>query len=146
MLINQNSQSESDDSKNRLAEFLILNPYSPDYSQQLDQLLAETKESAPLRDNILLAKIMLIPDAQLKAGQLKELGEKFAKTDGGTQALYELGLLKVALWKDLQASDEDKKAYLADARAILTNFIALYPKSIFSAHAQTMLDSLPTAE
>ena len=146
VLISQNNQSESDDSKNRLAEFLILNPYSPDYSQQLDQLLAETKETAPLRDNILLAKIMLIPDAQLKAAQFKELGEKFAKTDGGTQALYELGLLKVALWKDPQISGEDKNAYLADARAILTNFIALYPKSIFSGHAQTMLDSLPTAE
>ena len=37
VLISQNNQSESNDSKNRLAEFLILNPYSPDYSQQLDQ-------------------------------------------------------------------------------------------------------------
>ncbi len=146
LLIRQQNRAESDESKNRLARFVILNPYSPDYSQQLDELLAEAEESDPLRDNILLAKIMLIPDAQLKAGQLKEFGEKFAKTDGGTQALYELGLLKVALWKDPQTSGEDKKAYLADARAILTNFIALYPKSIFSAHAQSMLDSLPTAE
>jgi hypothetical protein len=146
LLIRQQNRAESDESKNRLARFVILNPYSPDYSQQLDELLADTEESDPLRDNILLAKIMLIPDAQLKAAQFLELGEKFAKTDGGTQALYELGLLKVALWKDPQTSGEDKNAYLADARAILTNFIALYPKSIFSAHAQTMLDSLPTAE
>jgi hypothetical protein len=146
VLISQENRAKSNDSKNRLAEFVILNPYSPDYSQQLDRLLADTKKTSPLRDNILLAKIMLIPDAQLKAAQLKELGEKFAKTDGGTQALYELGLLRVALWKNPQTNGEDKKAYLAEARAILTNFIALYPKSIFSAHAQTMLDSLPTAE
>ena len=146
LLIRQQNRAESDESKNRLARFVILNPYSPDYSQQLDELLAEAEESDPLRDNILLAKIMLIPDAQLKSAQFKELGEKFAKSDGGTQAMYELGLLKVALWKDPQTSGEDKKTYLADARAILTNFIALYPKSIFSAHAQSMLDSLPTAE
>ena len=29
---------------------------------------------------------------------------------------------------------------------LVNRLIALYPKSIFSAHAQTMLDSLPTAE
>jgi hypothetical protein len=117
-----------------------------DYPRQLDGLIAETDKKSPLRDNVLLAKIMLIPDAQLKGAQLKELGEKFGNTDGGTQAVYELGLLKVSLWKDPQASEADKKTYLADARAILTGFIALYPKSTFSAHAQTMLDSLPTAE
>ena len=29
---------------------------------------------------------------------------------------------------------------------LVNRLIALYPKSIFSGHAQTMLDSLPTAE
>lgn len=117
-----------------------------DYPQRLDRLVGATKTDDPLRDNVLLAKIMLIGDAQLKAAQLKELGEKFGNTDGGTQALYELGLLKVALWKDPQTETAQKETYLADARAILTNFIALYPKSLYSIHAQTMLDSLPGAE
>ncbi len=145
-LVNGQNHTESEESKSNLAEFILLNPYSMDYPQRLDRLIAATDEKSPLRDNVLLAKIMLIGDAQFKAEQLKELGEKFANTDGGTQALYELGLLKVALWKDPQTEAAQKETYLADARAILTNFIALYPKSIYSIHAQTMLDSLPGAE
>ncbi|HIJ66924.1 MAG TPA: hypothetical protein HPP51_01380 [Planctomycetes bacterium] len=145
-LVNGQNLNESEQSKKALAEFILLNPYSLDYPKQLNRLIAETDEKSPLRDNVLLAKIMLIPDAQLKVEKLKELGEKFANTDGGTQALYELGLLKVALWKDPQTEPGRKETYLADARAILTNFIALYPKSIYSIHAQTMLDSLPAVE
>jgi len=145
-LVSGQNLTQSDQSKSTLAEFVILNPYSMDYPRRLDRLVAATKTDDPMRDNVLLAKIMLIPDAQLKAAQLKELGEKFGNTDGGIQALYELGLLKVGLWKDPQTGPAEKETYLADARAILTNFIALYPKSTFSTHAQTMLDSLPTAE
>ena len=145
-LVSSQNLTRSDQSKSTLAEFVILNPYSMDYRRRLDRLVAATKADDPLRDNVLLAKIMLTGDAQLKAEQLKELGEKFGNTDGGTQALYELGLLKVALWKDPQTDPAEKETYLADARAILTNFIALYPKSIYSIHAQTMLDSLPGAE
>ncbi len=145
-LLSKENLAQSDESKNTLAQFVILNSYSMEYHHQLDGLLAAIEEKNPLRDNILLAKIMLIPDAQLKGAQLKELGDKFANTDGGTQAVYELGLLKVSLWKDPQTSGADKKTYLADARSILTGFIAQYPKSTFSAHAQTMLDSLPTPE
>jgi len=145
-LVNGQNLNESEKSKKALAEFIILNPYSMDYPQRLDRLIAETDKKSPLRDNLLLAKIMLIGDAQLKAEKLKELGEKFTNTDGGIQAIYELGILKVALWKDPQTEPAKKEAYLADARAILTNFIALYPKSIYSIHAQTMLDSLPGTE
>jgi len=145
-LVNGQNHTESEESKSNLAEFILLNPYSMDYRRRLDRLIGATDEQSLLRDNVLLAKIMLIGDAQLKAAQLKELGEKFGNTDGGIQALYELGLLKVGLWKDPQTEAAEKETYLADARAILTNFIALYPKSTFSAHAQTMLDSLPGAE
>jgi len=145
-LVNGQNHTESEASKSNLAEFALLNPYSMDYPQRLDRLIAATDKKSPLRDNVRLAKIMLIGDAQLKTAQLKELGDKLPNTDGGTQALYELGLLKVALWKDPQTEEGQKETYLADARAILTNFIALYPKSIYSVHAQTMLDSLPGAE
>jgi hypothetical protein len=145
-LVGGQNHTDSAESKSNLAEFALLNPYSMEYPRRLDRLILTTDEKSPLRDNVLLAKIMLIPDAQLKGAQLKELGEKFGNTDGGTQALYELGLLKVALWKDPQTDAPQKETYLADARAILTNFIALYPKSIYSIHAQTMLDSLPGAE
>ena len=97
----------------------------------------------PLMDNILLAKLMLISDSQLKASELKALGERFAKRDGGVGALYELGLLKVKQWKDSETGAAEKKKYLSEARGILTNFIALYPQSIFSEQARILLDTLP---
>jgi hypothetical protein len=146
LLIGPRNRTDSDESKNRLARFVILNPYSSDYPQQLDRLLAEVKNKDPLRDNILLAKNLLIPDVRLKAARLNELSEKFAKTDCGIQALYELGMLKVSLWKDPQTTAEDKETYLTDARAILMNFIALYPESIFSTQAQAILDNLPSSQ
>jgi len=145
-LISMENRTDDEDSRKRLAKFVMLNPHRLDYSQRLDILLAETKKNDRLRDNILLAKIMLIPDAQLRGEQLKELSEKYKKTDGGTQALYELGLLNVGLWKDPKTSEKEKNKYLSDARKILTDFTSKYPHSIFSEQAQTMLNSLPSAE
>ncbi len=146
-LISDENRTDSAESKDRLARFVILNPYSLGYSDDLDVLLSETKEGDPLRDNILMAKIMLISDTQLMAEQLKGLGEEYPDTDGGIQALYELGVLKVGLWKEADSDDpEDKQAWLADARAVLTSFTAQYPQSIFSEQAQALLENLPATE
>jgi hypothetical protein len=145
-LISGQNHDDSEGSKDRLARFVILNPHRRDFSDRLNGLLEETKENDPLRDNLLLAKITLIEDAQLSSEQLKALSEKFADTDGGIRALYELGLLKIVLWKDSQLSQEARESYLAEARAILTSFISLYPNSIFSGEAQIKLDNLPAAE
>jgi hypothetical protein len=86
---------------------------------------------------------MLISDSQLKASKLKALGERFARRDAGIGALYELGRLKVKQWKDSEAETDEKKKHLSEARGILTNFIALYPRSIFGEQAHILLDSLP---
>lgn len=145
-LINGQNHDESEGSKERLARFVILNPHRQDYSDRLDGLLAQTKQNDLLRDNILLAKITLIENAQISSEQLKELSEKYADTDGGIRALYELGLLKIVLWKDSQLSEEQRQGYLTEARAILTSFVSLYPDSIFSREAQIKLDNLPAAE
>ncbi len=113
---------------------------------QIDKLLMETEDADPLKDNLLLAKIKLIPDAQLRARQLQELSNQYRQTDGGTGALYELGVLNVQLWKNPETPEEDKVLYLRDARRILSTFIKEHPDSFFSIEAGTMLKSLPIAE
>jgi len=119
-----------------------MNPHGADYAEKLDGLLSMMKEDDVLRDNILLAKIMLLSDAQLRGEQFKELSVRFSNTDGGIRALYESGVLKVRLWQEAQARGQDDARCLAEARAILNSFIKLYPKSIFNEQAKVMLDSL----
>jgi TolA-binding protein len=145
-LINGQNHDDSKESKERLARFVILNPHGRDYSDRLDALLSQTKEKDPLRDNISLAKIILIEDAQLRSEQLKALTEKYADTDGGIRALYELGLLNIVLWKNSELSEEIRESYLTQARTMLTSFISLYPKSIYRDQAQSKLDNLPVLE
>lgn len=146
ILISEQNRTDSDQSRDRLARFVLFNPYRRDYEDRLNDLLSEMTDDDPLRDNALLAKVMLITDYQQKAAELKNLGQTHANTDGGVKALYELGLLKVSLWKNPQTETQQKKKYLADARAILTSFIEQYPRSIFGEQARIMLDSLPASD
>ena len=89
---------------------------------------------------------MLTEDLQVKAEQLKALWSKSPDTDGGTEALFELGLLKVRQWKSPQAQQQDKDKYLGQARDILSSFITKYPESLFSREARGMLAKLPEVE
>jgi len=141
-LIGGQNHTDRAESKNRLARFVIMNPHGADYTKKLDDLLSTMKENDVLRDNILLAKIMLLADAQLRGERFKELSELFSKTDGGIRALYESGILKVRLWQEARARGQEDDRCLAEARAILDSFIKLYPKSIFNEQAKVMLDSL----
>jgi hypothetical protein len=131
----------------RLASFVRLNPYSLDYSQHLDSLLEKMEQADPLRDNILLAQAKLTADEQVRAEQLDKLHKTYPSTDGGMLALYELGLLKMGMWRRLgQASPEQKKQLLADTRATLTNFLNLYPKSFWARQVKKNLEGLPSVE
>jgi len=129
----------------RLAEFVMLNPYSADFPLRLDELLEQMGDNDPLRDNILLAKTKLVADEQLRSEQLNQLHEKFQNTDGGMQALYELARLKISLYQN-ESKAEQKKKYLAETRALLTSFISLYPGSFCTEQAQKNLNDLPTVE
>ena len=127
-----------------MARFVMLNPHSLSYSQQLDRLLQETKNNNPLRDNILLAQAKLINNEVLRAEKLNDLRREYRDTDGGIQALYELGLLKISLWRQQDESDQQlKKKCLDEARAILTSFLSLYPNSFYVDQVQKNLDGLP---
>jgi len=128
----------------RLAQFVMLDPYTEDYPQQLDALMRQTADSDPLYDNILLAQIKLIDDEQLRAEKLAQLHKKFTKTDGGIQGLYELALLKISVWRQQNGSDAaSRKKYLAEARGLLGSIIDLYPASAFAEQAKKNLEDLP---
>jgi len=144
-LISTENQTDKAESAKRLAKFVMLNPHASDYARGLDELLSQVGDDDPLRDNILLAQTKLVADEHLRAEKLSQLHKKFRDTDGGMHALYELGLLKIRLWRQQDESNlEQKKKYLAEARAVLTSFISLYPASICTDQVKKNLDDLPT--
>jgi len=122
-LISSQNRNEDPGSQKRLARFVLLNPYSSDYSVRLDELLSEMNDDDPL----------------VFEGPSINLLPVF-------QALYDLGILEVGLWKDPQTPDESKDKYLIQARETLTDFIKSYPQSIFTEQAQYMLDNLPVID
>jgi len=146
-LISSENRTDEPGSVERLATFVMLNPRSLDYGRRLKVQLEQTGKDDPLRDNILLAQAKLVADEQLRAEQLNELHKEFQNTDGGMQALYELGLLKRHQWSQQDSSKvELKTKLLAETRAILTSFVSLYPNSFCADQVKKILDDLPTVE
>ena len=146
-IISTDNRTAKADSAKRLARFVMLNPYSPDYADRLDELLEEMGKNDPLQDNVLLARVKLLPDEQLRAERLAELHQKYQNTDGGMQALYELALLKIHFWRQQDESNvEQKKRYLADARTTLNDFLKMYPDSFGAEQVKKNLASLPASD
>ena len=144
ILISTENRTDKEGSIDRLARFVLLNPHAPDYAQHLDGLLEQTEDGDRLGDNILLAQALLVADELLRAEKLREVHERYRHTDAGIQALYELGLLKISLWRQQEdANVEIKKKYLDEARATLTSFIQLYPDSFHAEQVRKNLDGLP---
>jgi len=147
VLIGRENRTGEKGAAERLAGFVMLNPYSMDYGQRLDELLRQTGAKDGLRDNILLAQAKLTDDGQLQAEKLSQLHQEFQQTDGGMQALYELGLLKISQWRQQQESNPElKKKYLAETRVILTSFITLYPNNFYVEQVKKNLENLPKVE
>ncbi len=145
ILIGPENQQNGDGEAERLATFVMLNPHSPDYPMSLGELLRKTRDNDPLRDNIFLAQIKLIPDEETRADKLNQLHNDFPHSDAGTQALYELARLKLRLYQ-AESDQAVKNRRLAETRDILANFVNLHPDSIFSAQAKKNLAALPTPD
>lgn len=146
-LISSENRTEKAESTKRLSRFVMLNPYSLDYEANLDALLAEMDERDPLRDNVLLEKAKVVADEQLRAERLSRLHEESQDTDGGMQALYELGLLRISLWRQGDESEQEyKNKLLVETRQTLTKFLTLYADSIYSEQVKRNLADLPTVE
>ncbi len=146
ILISGDNRTAKADSTKRLARFVMLNPNNSGYAGQLEELLAEMGKNDPLRDNVLLAQVKLIPDEQLRGEKLAELHKQYTNSDGGMQALYELALLKIRFWQQRDESNVDrKKQCLAEARATLNSFLMIYPNSFCAEQVRKNLESLPAA-
>jgi hypothetical protein len=144
ILISSENRTDEPGSIERLATFVMLNPYASDYAQHLVGLLEQTEDKDLLRDNILLAQAKLDADEHLRAEKFSELHKEYSQTDGGMLALYELGLLKVSLWRQQDKSNAElKKKYLDEARAALTSFIGSYPNSFRIEQVKQKLAGLP---
>jgi len=146
-VINLQNHGDDDKSIRRLSVFVMLNPYSSDYSNRLDELLAGMGEDDKLIDNVLVAKTMLIKDSQRRSSELKALWEKFKERDGGVRALYEYAVLQVSIYKGISEKDsEERKEYLVRSYKALNEFMSLYPESIFFENVDSLLKTLPRAE
>jgi len=146
-LISEQNQGQTVDSQRRLAEFLRLNPYGLHYERNLDSLISRVNQDDPLYDNLQLAKAMLIIDEERQAEEIQKLYEQYKGRDGGVKALYRLAHLKMNLWRrDEDIDAEYRKKCLTEAREALTEFLKLYPDSIYIDRVRTNLESLPESD
>jgi hypothetical protein len=144
-LIGPENRGQDPQANSSLALFVMLNPYAMDYPTKLMTLLQQLDEKDRLRDNVLLAQAKLELDQQSREDRLRELHETYMGSDGGREALFELGLLKIRRYQE-ESDSEKKNGLLAEARATLTRFLELYPDSIFSARVTQILAGLPAVE
>jgi len=144
LLISSENRTDDPGSIERLAKFVMLNPYATDYAQHLDGLLEQTDANDKLRDNILLAQAKLVDDEHRRAEKLAELHAEHSKTDGGMLALYELGLLQISMGHRLDPDNtEFRQKFFGQARTNLEKFIELYPNSLYIEQVKKNLDGLP---
>lgn len=139
------NQGRTEAERQRLARFVLLNPYSLSYARQLEDLLATTSEEDPLRDNLLTARTRLIGDLQMRSAALREIWEKYPDQDGGIQALYELGALRLQQWKEMKPEGA-RTELLLEARQLLNHLIQTYPDSPYSDLARRLLAPLANLE
>lgn len=143
-LIRVENRGDNKESFNRLAEFVMLNPYDElSYESGLNGLLEKMPPDDGLIDNVLLAKAMLIDDIHRRLQAMEELAKQYPERDGGGQAQYEQGMIKIKLWKNADNSEEKKKKLLVDSHTILNDLIKRHPDSFFSKQAAETLKTLP---
>ena len=143
-LISDENRSDKQQVNARLQKFVMLNPHSLDYEQQIYSLLNQTDANDPLRDNILLAEAKLANDEMSRIQKLSEIHKQYPNTDGGIQAFYEFAYMSYSKWRQLDNSEADLKAkYKEEARTALSNFLNMYPESFYTEQAQKYLDEIP---
>jgi hypothetical protein len=146
-LISDENLGQKKDSPKLLATFVMLNLHDLQYSERLDSLIAKISKTHPLYDNITLEKIRLIPDDQLRAKRLEKQYKTFKDRDGGIQALYDLALLRISMWRQQEeGSAEIKKELLLNARKTLDQFIEMYPDNFRTEQAKETLNKIPNVE
>ncbi len=141
-LISKQNHNNNADSKKRLSRFILLNPHTITYSQQLEILISETPENDPLKDNLLLVKILMTEDDAKKAEMLNDFIKKFHNTDSAANALYELGVTYTQLWRNTP-DNKKRQSYLKNARTLLAKFLTNHPENVYRNDANERLKILP---
>lgn len=141
-LIGTENRGEDRASLERLARFVRLNPHNMDYAERLEDLRDEMGPQDCLRDNVLFAEIKLIEDDHTRRREMAAHSVRFHHTDGGIEAMFELGLLEMGLYR-AQTDAEQKKARLLEAKETLDRFLKFYPHSIYAEQVKKNLSDLP---
>ncbi|MCD4831369.1 MAG: hypothetical protein K8R02_06120 [Anaerohalosphaeraceae bacterium] len=141
-IMSQENLGKTETNHMLLAKFILLNKHDRYYSERLADLLERCEKDSPIRDNILLAQTMQIPDAILRAEKLGQLSEEYKKTDGGIRAKFEQASLKVSITKEHNISEQEKEKFLTEAKAELEQFITDHANCIFAEEAAEKLSSL----
>ena len=103
------------------------------------------KKQFPILLEVALAGGMSVAAAEVAVFGHIDTSLDFQDTDGGMQALYELGLLKRRQWSQQdEANSELKKKLLVETRATLTSFISLYPDNFCAEQVKKNLSGLPS--
>ena len=142
-LISKENRGPDEKSSRRLATFIRLNPYAYDYPKHLESLLVEMPKEDPLRDNVLLAQAMLIPDARSRAKALLSLAKTYQGTDAGICANFETALSLLQVKKQMSDEDPAKTQLTRDIRDIFEMFLKEYPESIYANRARMLIQTLP---
>jgi len=146
-LIGRENQGTTPQSKQRLAEFVTLNPYRLDYDAKLTTLLAGMEQTDLLQNYILLALALTQPDSDVRLKKLTELTTLAPPAcDAAIQTQYEIAVIKIGIWKNPQTTPDAKKAALSESRKILTQLTASHPGTLWADQAETFLVSLPEGE
>lgn len=146
-LVSHENQGTTPQSKQRLAEFVTLNPYRLDYDAKLTTLLAGMEENDLLRNYILLALALIQQDPAVRLQKLTELTTVAPPScDAAIQAQYEIALIKIGIWKNPQTAQDAKKAALNESHIILTQLTTLHSGTLWADQAKTFLASLPEGE
>ena len=145
-LIRRDNQGTTPQCRQRLAEFVMLNPYRLDYDAKLVTLLAAMDANDPLRDNVLLAQAMVAFDPAVRMRKLIEITSGLPGSDGAVQALYEIAVLKIGVWKNSQSTPEAQKTALIEARAMLNKLATDYPATLWAEQARNLTANLPVSE
>lgn len=141
-LIDAENRGEDQASLERLARFVRLNPHTMDYDDRLAHLRAQMGPQDCLQDNVRFAEIKLIADDETRLKELAAHHDQFHNTDGGIEAMFELGLLETGLYR-AQTDPEQKKNRLRKAILTLDSFLKFYPDSIYAEQVKKNLSDLP---
>lgn len=146
-LIRRENLGATPQSRQRLAEFVMLNPYRMDYDAKLTTLMAAMDSSDMLRNYILLAYALIQQDPAVRLQKLTELTSIAPPNcDAAIQAQYEIAVIKIGLWKNPQTPQDVKKTVLNESRVILARIIAEHGSTLWAEQARNFLVSLPMGE